>query len=44
MPEPTVMKLRMYIVQAESISTAYFINPPISNINFTASQISEAEL
>jgi hypothetical protein len=30
MAEPVFIKLGMYIVEHEPISTAYFINPPIS--------------
>jgi hypothetical protein len=30
MPEPIFMKLGIYIMTPEPISTAYFINPPIS--------------
>jgi hypothetical protein len=43
MPEPIIMELGMYkyIMPAEAISMAYFINPPISSTNIAASQIIE---
>jgi hypothetical protein len=37
------MKLGMYIMPPEPISTAYAMNSPISNTNITASKIPEAE-
>jgi hypothetical protein len=37
------MKLYIYIYIPESISSAHFINPSISNTNISASQISEAK-
>jgi hypothetical protein len=36
------MKFGTYIIPPEAISTAYFINPPITNTNTAASKIVEA--
>jgi hypothetical protein len=44
MPEPIFMKLCMYVLTFESISTAYFIKiSPITNTNITASKIAEGK-
>jgi hypothetical protein len=43
MPEPVVIKLGVYIMPPEAISSAYIINPPsFSNTNISASKIVEA--
>jgi hypothetical protein len=42
MPEPIFMKLGTHITAPQPISTAILKIPPISNINITASPISEA--
>jgi hypothetical protein len=41
MPETKLYETGMYFMASEPISTAYFINPFISNTNITASQIAE---
>jgi hypothetical protein len=41
MLRPIAMKLGTYIMPPEALSTAYFINPPISNTNTEPPQIAE---
>jgi hypothetical protein len=43
MPEPVVIKLGVYIMPPEAISSEYIINPPsFNNTNISASKIVEA--